>query len=554
MLLDARLHMRNYYLLGLSLLAACAGPTKEDAKGQVDESQPPAIPSEVGKGDSSAKIVATNVQTPHPYANNVNKLFPVSLTTLPSCASTARLHFKVLRTERDYDFVTLEPVGDSHEEFTGDLDNTWSRWFDIKATYANVRLETDASITRHGFEIDQIEWNGVPSNCPVAQPTCAAGTVDLAATPGTCQCPATPVCEPIANIEVSHFLARGFNRTAKTAHGAIAQFTHPGPADEPLTDTIGSIDTVQLGALVRRAAALGLLQGPGYDQVVPAGAFYEDFTITAGQYEVHFIAGQGSQTAPVQALIDDFEALFTCGGGGLTCGADYACEQGSCIEQQSCVCTTQFDPVCGTNGVTYSNACNAGCANVGVAHNGQCGIPGDFCGGLMGSPCIDDNRCRYAPSTFSAPHPDASGTCVARNYCDAPLDCNGLPHIAVPGAWACNLNACAWQAGPAWQALATGHFDTPNPYANNVSVWKEIYLPSGAQMMRLASTRFRTEAGYDKLEVWTWQNGAWAKVKTYSGSTGPALTDEFPGQYHYLHFVSDSSVTASGISLDAQYR
>ena len=108
--------------------------------------------------------------------------------------------------------------------------------------------------------------------------------------------------------------------------------------------------------------------------------------------------------------------------------------------------------------------------------------------------------------------------------------------------------------GVARQALAGGHFDTPNPYANNVSGWKEIYLPSGAQVMRLSSTRFRTEANYDKLEVWTWKNGAWTKVKTYSGSTGPALTDEFPGQYHYLHFVSDSSVSAAGVSVDAQYR
>jgi hypothetical protein len=125
MLLDARPNMRFHYLIGLSLLAACAGPTKEDAKGQVDESQPPAIPTEQGKADGAAKLVAVNVQSPHPYANNANRLFSVPLSTLPFCAETARLHFKVLRTERDYDFVTVEPVGQPHEEFTGDLDNTW---------------------------------------------------------------------------------------------------------------------------------------------------------------------------------------------------------------------------------------------------------------------------------------------------------------------------------------------------------------------------------------------------------------------------------------------
>ncbi|HEY5945192.1 MAG TPA: hypothetical protein VIV40_06865, partial [Kofleriaceae bacterium] len=89
----------RHYLLGLITLAACAGPTKEDAKGQVDESSPPSIPSEAAKADGTAKLVAVNVQSPHPYANNVNRVYAVPLSALPSCAKTARIHFRVLRTE-----------------------------------------------------------------------------------------------------------------------------------------------------------------------------------------------------------------------------------------------------------------------------------------------------------------------------------------------------------------------------------------------------------------------------------------------------------------------
>lgn len=547
--------MRISYWLGLSLLAACAGPSKQDGKGQVDDSLPPAIPLAAGKTDAAAKIVAVDLQSPHPYANNSDRVFALPLSSLPSCASIARLHFRVLRVEDGYDVVTVEPVGQPRQEFTGNHDNTWTEWFDIEASTANVRLESDGSITRHGFEIDQIEWNGAPASCGIVLPGCGAGMVDLARAPGTCECPVNPVCEPIANIEVSHRLALGFNRTTKTVRGATALYTHPGPADGPETDTVGSVDTARVAELVRRAAAQGLLEGEGYDRPVAAGVFYEAFTIKAGGREVTFAAGQGAHDPAVQQLIEELEVVFSCeGGGALTCGAGLTCEQNSCIEEQSCICTQQYDPVCGTNGQTYSNACFAGCADVGIAHAGECGQAGDMCGGLFGLPCGDAEKCRYGESTWAPPHPDAAGTCVAANYCDAPADCLGLPHIAVPGAWACNTNACAWQAGPAWQTFAGGHFESPSPYPHNVSVWKELYLPSGAQALRLRTARFATEAGYDKLEVWTWQAGAWLKVRTYSGVQGPALTDEFAGRYHYLRFVSDSSISASGFSLDAEYR
>ena len=313
---------------------------------------------------------------------------------------------------------------------------------------------------------------------------------------------------------------------------------------------------MKLAALVHSAAQTGLLQGAAYDKPVAAGAFNDRFTITAGSYSLAFAAGQGDHSAAVQALINDFEALFSCEGtgSGLACGSGLTCEENTCIEEQSCVCSAQFDPQCGVDGHTYSNACVAGCADAAIAHAGECGSAGDFCGGMQGLPCAGDNRCRYGESTFDAPHPDAGGTCVARNYCDAPADCNGLPHVAVLGSWACETTSCAWKAGIQWQAVATGHFETTNPYANGQSVWHEIYLPAEAQALRLVATRFRLENNYDKLEVWTWKNGAWTKIKTYTGTAGPTATDEFPGQYHYLRFTSDSSVTDQGVALDAQWR
>lgn len=548
--------MKKLGLVGLVVFAACADAPKENAKGQVDESDPPAIPLASGKSDASSNVIAMNVQSPHPYANNVNKLFAIPTTNIPSCAKSVRVHFKVLRTEANYDFVSVEAPPAVPQSYDGTHDLTWTEWMGFSSTTKlDVRLTTDSSITRHGFEVDSIEWQGAPICPAIAWPACSSTEVSIQKTPGTCECAPVPVCVAQSSIQVSHFVARGFNRTTKAVNGTTATFTHPGPADGPEIETVGTVDQARLADIIHRAGELGLLQSAGYNRSIPVDATTDTFTLRAGNFSVSFTAAQGSQDAAVQSLIDDFETLFGCdSGGGLTCGSGLECQANTCTEVQSCVCTANYDPVCGSNGRTYSNACNAGCANIPVAHNGECGIAGDACGTLFGLSCQDGYKCRFGVSTYTYPFPDAGGTCVAANYCDAPADCNGLIHPAVLGAWQCNQNRCTWAAGQAWKSVTDGHFETAHPYANNVSVWKQLYLPAEAQALRLNVSQFRTEAGYDKLEVWTYENNAWVKKQTYSGTTGPALTQEFAGQYHYLRFVSDSSVTDSGVTLDAQWR
>ena len=51
-----------------------------------------------------------------------------------------------------------------------------------------------------------------------------------------------------------------------------------------------------------------------------------------------------------------------------------SCSTKKCIEHpiDDCMCTLQYDPVCGCNNKTYGNACAAECAGIKVYTKGPC--------------------------------------------------------------------------------------------------------------------------------------------------------------------------------------
>jgi hypothetical protein len=85
------------------------------------------------------------------------------------------------------------------------------------------------------------------------------------------------------------------------------------------------------------------------------------------------------------------EGFFCAYEASAICG--YADAPGTCQRRPE-ACITLFDPVCGCDGRTYSNACSAASHGQSVQHDGECpGVDDPSCGGLLGQACAEGEFC-----------------------------------------------------------------------------------------------------------------------------------------------------------------
>jgi hypothetical protein len=270
------------------------------------------------------------VESRHPYFDNQTIIQNTSAT---ACADGFQIHFKSFGVERGFDFVKLAGSdGSTLARYTGRSKGFWSRT--LPNSLAQVRLESDESVTVSGYVIDQVRY--IPWNYPICPMVltkpCDPNQVDITLPRDPCNCPAIQrTCVDASTFLVTLTTARGAiqgHENSLTLDGAGQVFEYINIPHSIPPRLLGTIPATALAEFQRLLVQEHFFDN-SYAQDDPFVS--QTFAVTLGDWSNqktiadHFLPGDN----PFADALND---LLRCGAedriqcaSGLSCQSDSTC-------------------------------------------------------------------------------------------------------------------------------------------------------------------------------------------------------------------------------------
>lgn len=150
-------------------------------------------------------------------------------------------------------------------------------------------------------------------------------------------------------------------------------------------------------------------------------------------------SARGRRVAPraVFVAIVGLASFAACGGSSVSIGPNPD-------PTSACSCPSTDNPVCGDDGITYSNGCNATCAGAAIVSVGDCRADGGACDcGQAHDPVCAINGITYENAcSASCAHQSIAhaGACVAKTPDAGAPDADGRPRQGVCSSGSCGPN------------------------------------------------------------------------------------------------------------------